>query len=54
MSKDVGISSGLKELNVDSKDFEAMAKNAMADVCTGGNPREVSLEGSIRIYESAY
>ncbi|MDQ1771055.1 iron-containing alcohol dehydrogenase [Labilibaculum sp. A4] len=54
LSKDVGIPAGLKELNVDPKDFKAMAKNAMADVCTGGNPREVSLEETIKIYEAAY
>ncbi|MUP36678.1 iron-containing alcohol dehydrogenase [Labilibaculum euxinus] len=54
LSKDVGIPAGLKELNVDPKDFEAMAKNAMADVCTGGNPRKVSLEETIKIYEAAY
>lgn len=54
LSKDVGIPVGLKELDVDPKDFEAMAKNAMADVCTGGNPRAVSLEDTIKIYEAAY
>ncbi len=54
LSKDVGIPAGLKELNVDPKDFEEMAKNALADVCTGGNPREVNLEDTIKIYEAAY
>lgn len=54
LSKEVGIPSGLKELNVDPKDFEEMAKNALADVCTGGNPKAVNLEETIKIYEAAY
>ena len=30
-----------------------MAENALADVCTGGNPRDVTVEDAIAIYKSA-
>ncbi|TBN00161.1 iron-containing alcohol dehydrogenase [Hyunsoonleella flava] len=53
LSKAVGIPSGLKELGVKEEDFELMSKNALDDVCTGGNPREVNLEDTISIYEAA-
>lgn len=53
LSKSVGIPSGLKDLGVKEEDFEEMAKNALADVCTGGNPREVTLEETIAIYKKA-
>ncbi|KGL63795.1 iron-containing alcohol dehydrogenase [Polaribacter sp. Hel1_85] len=53
LSKSVGIPTGLKELGVKEEDFAEMAKNAMADVCTGGNPREVTLEDTIAIYKAA-
>ncbi|WP_298883588.1 iron-containing alcohol dehydrogenase [uncultured Polaribacter sp.] len=53
LSKSVGIPSGLRELGVKEEDFEEMAKNALADVCTGGNPREVTLKDTIAIYKAA-
>ncbi|GAF01951.1 iron-containing alcohol dehydrogenase [Saccharicrinis fermentans] len=53
LSKDVGIPSGIKELGAKAEDFELMAKNALADVCTGGNPKEISLEDAMAIYENA-
>ncbi len=53
LSSDVGIPSGLAELGVKEDDFELMAKNALADVCTGGNPKEVNLEDTINIYKAA-
>lgn len=54
LSVDVGIPSGLKELGVKENDFIQMAKNALLDVCTGGNPRKVTLEDTIEIYQSAF
>jgi len=53
LSKAVGIPSGLKELGVKKEDFKEMAKNALADVCTGGNPKEVNLEETMAIYAEA-
>lgn len=54
LSKDVGIPASIKELGAKEEDFELMAKNALADVCTGGNPKEVSFEDAVAIYEAAY
>ena len=53
LSKDVGIPAGLKELGVKEEDVELMAKNALLDVCKGGNPREVTLEDTIALYKAA-
>lgn len=53
LSKAVGIPSGLKELGVKEADFEVMAQNAIADVCTGGNPRDVIAQDAIEIYKAA-
>ena len=53
LSKAVGIPSGLKELGVKPEDFKEMAQNAIADVCTGGNPRDVTVNDAIAIYEAA-
>ena len=53
LSSDVGIPSGLKELGVDEKDIELMSKNALLDVCAGGNPKQVTLEDTINIYKAA-
>ncbi len=53
LSKDVGIPSSIKELGAKPEDFELMAKNALADVCTGGNPKEVTFKDAVSIYESA-
>lgn len=54
LSKEVGIPSGLEELNVKESDLEVMAQNALLDVCAGGNPRPVTLEETIEIYKSAF
>jgi len=54
LSADVGIPAGLKELGVKESDFELMAKNALLDVCAGGNPKPVSLEDTIAIFKAAY
>jgi alcohol dehydrogenase len=54
LSADVGIPAGLKELGVKESDFQLMAKNALLDVCAGGNPKPVSLEDTIAIFKAAY
>lgn len=53
LSLAVGIPSGLKELGVKEEDFEEMAHNAIKDVCTGGNPREVTVGDTIELYRLA-
>lgn len=53
LSKAVGIPSGLKELGVTDEEFMKMAEHAIQDVCTGGNPREVTILDTIEIYHAA-
>lgn len=53
LSADVGIPAGLKELKVQEKDLEVMAKNAMKDACGGTNPRCPNLEEVIQIFKDA-
>ncbi|MFV0627209.1 MAG: lactaldehyde reductase [Alphaproteobacteria bacterium] len=54
LSKDVGIPATLKEIGVREEDLEILAKAAMADVCTGGNPRACNLDLVLDVYKKAY
>lgn len=54
LSKDVGIPKTLKEIGVKKEDLEALAEAAMADVCTGGNPRHCTKELVLKVYQKAY
>ncbi len=54
LSKDVGIPQTLKEIGVKCEDLEALAEAAMADVCTGGNPRPCSRELVLEVYKTAF
>jgi len=54
LSKDVGIPSGLKEIGVKEADFPVLADMALADVCTGGNPKCPTKEEVIAIYKAAF
>lgn len=51
LSKDVGIPSSLSEVGVKEQDLEALAKDALADVCTGGNPRATNAEEILILYK---
>ncbi|MDT2848068.1 lactaldehyde reductase [Vagococcus carniphilus] len=51
LSTDVGIPSTISELGVRKEDLPAIAKDALNDVCTPGNPREVTIEEIISLYE---
>ncbi|WP_374700432.1 iron-containing alcohol dehydrogenase [Sporomusa ovata] len=53
LSSDVGIPSGLAELNANEKDFEVMAGNALKDICSLFNPRTAKLDDIIAIYKAA-
>lgn len=53
LSKDVGIPSGLGELNVDPKDFELMAVNALKDGNAGSNPIQGTTKDIVKIFEAA-
>lgn len=50
----LGVPQHLSELNVRKEDFEVLASKALKDPCTGGNPREVTLEDIIELLEKAY
>lgn len=54
LSTDVGIPKTLKELGVKEEDLEALAHAAMADVCTGGNPRACNYDEILEVYQTAY
>ena len=43
-----------RELNIPKEGLPRLAKDALADVCTGGNPREVTYEDILKLYEIAY
>lgn len=52
LSKDVGIPETLTEIGVIEEDLEFLAKSAYDDVCTGGNPRETSIEDILKLYKT--
>ena len=54
LKKDVGIPKTLKEIGVKKEDLEALAEAAMADVCTGGNPRLCTKELVLKVYQKAF
>lgn len=47
----VGIPQHLSELGIGEKDIPALAAQAIADVCTPGNPRDVTLEDIVALYK---
>lgn len=47
----VGIPQHLSELGITEADIPALAEQALSDVCTPGNPREVTLEDIITLYK---
>jgi alcohol dehydrogenase len=53
LSKDIGIPSGLKELDVKEEDLPTLADNAMKDACGLTNPRKATKEEIIQIYKNA-
>ena len=54
LSADVGIPATLKEIGVKEEDLDALADAAMADVCTGGNPRPCTKELVLEVYKTAF
>ncbi len=54
LSKDVNIPATLKEIGVKEEDLEALTDAAMADVCTGGNPRPCTKELVLEVYKTAF
>ncbi len=52
LSEDVGIPAKLSDVGVKKEDLDFLSESAFADVCTGGNPRETSVEEIKKLYES--
>lgn len=53
LSVSVGINQTLSEIGVKEEDIPMLAEKALRDVCTPGNPREVTKEDLMAIYKSA-
>lgn len=54
LSKDVGITDTVKTVGAKKKDFEMLSEKAMEDPCKPGNPREVTKEDFIELYNKAW
>ena len=54
LSNDVGITQTVKDVGAKKKDFEMLADKAMVDPCKPGNPREVTKEDFIMLYNKAW
>lgn len=50
LSKLVGIPQHLTELGIQESDIDALADQAIVDVCTPGNPREVTRDDIVSLY----
>ncbi|SFP86213.1 hypothetical protein [Hydrogenimonas thermophila] len=53
LAQDVGIPSGLKELNVKESDLPILAENALKDACGLTNPRKANKDDIIEIFRQA-
>lgn len=53
LNRDVGIPPHLRDVGVRKEDIPALAQAALDDVCTGGNPREATLEDIVELYHTA-
>ena len=54
LSQDIGIPQTLREIGVKEEDFDALSDAAVADVCTGGNPRECTKELVYELFIRAF
>ena len=54
LSLDIGIPQTLSEIGVKEEDLPNLAHAAMADVCTGGNPRPCTYELVLGVYQKAF
>lgn len=54
LSIDVGIPQTLREINIPEEGIAKLSKDALADVCTGGNPKDVTLEDIEKLYRIVY
>lgn len=54
LSIDLGIPQTLREINIPENALEQLANDAFNDVCTGGNPREITEADILELYRKAY
>jgi hypothetical protein len=54
LADDVGIPKSLSEAGVKREDIPFLAESAFNDACTPGNPRDVTIDEIIGIYESIF
>ena len=54
LSQDVGITQTVKDVGAKKEDFEMLADKAMVDPCKPGNPRDVTKEDFIMLYNKAW
>ena len=54
LSNDVGITQTVKDVGAKKEDFEMLADKAMVDPCKPGNPREVTKDDLIMLYNKAW
>ena len=54
LSMKIGIPSSLRELNVKEEDLPLLAREALNDVCTPGNPRHVNENDLLNLFKEAY
>lgn len=54
LSKDLGIPQTLREINIPESAIRQLSEDAFADVCTGGNPREITVKDISALYKKAY
>ena len=54
LSRRLDIPQTLSEIGIPKEMFPQLAAQAINDICTGGNPREVTVDDIIQIYNEAY
>lgn len=54
LSIDLGIPQTLREINIPESALGQLANDAFNDVCTGGNPREITEADILELYRKAY
>lgn len=54
LSLDLGIPQRLRDIGIPKEALEQLSEDAFNDVCTGGNPREITRKDILALYEKAY
>lgn len=54
LSLKIAIPQKLSEIGVKEEDLERLAESAFADVCTPGNPRDVTIDDLLALYRKAF